>query len=155
MLSSHFPHGFAPYLIGGLCIGSGVALLFLTTGRQGGVSTFFSAACSWFSRHPFFQQTSLRDSRDWRLLYALGLVLGGALYAGLGLPLQASQLPAWKLALGGLLIGFGARQGGGCTSGHGICGLASLSTGSLLLVCTFLGTAIVTAQTLSYLGVAP
>ncbi len=155
MLTSHFPHGFAPYLIGGLCIGSGVALLFLTTGRQGGVSTFFSAACSWFSRHPFFQQASLRDSRDWRLLYALGLVLGGALYAGLGLPLTDSQLPAWKLALGGLLIGFGARQGGGCTSGHGICGLASLSTGSLLLVCTFLGTAIVTAQTLSYLGVAP
>lgn len=155
MLASHFPNGLAPYLIGGLFIGSGVALLFLCTGRQGGVSTFFSAAWSWFSRRPFFQQASLREGRQWRLLYALGLVLGGTLYAGLGLPLAASQLPAWKFAVGGLLIGFGARQGGGCTSGHGICGLASLSPGSLLMVLTFLGTAIITAQTLSYLGVAP
>jgi len=155
MLASYFPNGLAPYLIGGLFIGSGVALLFLCTGRQGGVSTFFSAAWSWFSRRPFFQQASLREGRQWRLLYALGLVLGGTLYAGLGLPLAASQLPAWKFAVGGLLIGFGARQGGGCTSGHGICGLASLSPGSLLMVLTFLGTAIITAQTLSYLGVAP
>ena len=155
MIAHYFPNGLAPYLIGGLLIGTGVGLLFLGTGRQGGVSTFFSAVWSWFSRHPFFQQASLRDSRQWRLLYALGLVLGGALYAGLGLPLAASQLPAWKFAVGGLLIGFGARQGGGCTSGHGICGMASLSAGSLLMVLTFLGTAIITAQTLSHFGVAP
>ena len=55
--------------------------------------------------------------------------------------------------LGGALGINGARLAGGCTSGHGICGMASLSPGSLLMVCTFLGTAIATALTLAALGV--
>lgn len=148
-----FPHGFAPYLIGGTLIGMGVALLYLYTGRPGGVSTFFSAAWSWLLKTPFFQQAALRDTRQWRLVYAIGLLLGGTLYTLLGLPLGASHLPAWKLALGGVLIGFGARMGGGCTSGHGICGIASLSGGSLVMVITFLSVAIVTAQVLSAWGI--
>ena len=152
---SYFPNGFERYLIGGLLIGAGVALLFLTTGRQGGVSTFFSAAWSWLDRSPFFQQAALRDTRQWRLIYSLGLLLGGSLYLLLGLPLEASHLPAWKLVVGGLLIGFGARLGGGCTSGHGICGMASLSGGSFAMVATFLSTAIVTALVLQALGLTP
>jgi len=154
-MTQYFPNGLERYLIGGLLIGSGVALLFLSTGRQGGVSTFFSAAWSWLARTPFFQQAAFRDTRQWRLTYSLGLIFGGSLYLLLGLPLEASHLPTWKLIVGGLLIGFGARLGGGCTSGHGICGMASLSGGSLLMVCTFLGTAIVTAMCLAALGVAP
>ena len=153
MIAHYFPNGFERYLIGGLFIGTGVGLLYLTTGRQGGVSTFFSAAWSWCLKTPFFQQAALLGTRRWRLAYALGLVLGGALYALLGLPLEATQLPQWKFAIGGLLIGFGARLGGGCTSGHGVCGMASLSRGSLLMVGTFLGTAIATALTLAALGV--
>ncbi len=153
MLEHSFPHGFAPYLIGGLLIGAGVALLFITTGRQGGASTFLSAVWSYFLNTPFFQQPALRESRQWRNFYALGMVLGGVLYALLGLPLEATQLPAWKFVVGGLLIGFGARLGGGCTSGHGICGMASLSGGSMLMVCTFLGTAIATAMLMARLGV--
>lgn len=155
MLAAYFPNGLAEYLLGGLLIGSGVALLFATTGRQGGVSTFFTSTWSWLLKTPFFQQPAWLDSRQWRLLYALGLVLGGSLYAGLDLPQVASQLPTWKFAVGGLLIGFGARQGGGCTSGHGICGMASLSVGSLFMVATFLGTAMLTANCLSALGIAP
>lgn len=153
MIAQYFPNGLERYLVGGLFIGLGVSLLYLTTGRQGGVSTFFSAAWSWCLRTPFFQQASLLGTRQWRLVYTLGLILGGSLYALLGLPLEASQLPHWKFIVGGLLIGFGARLGGGCTSGHGICGMASLSPGSLLMVCTFLGTAIVTALTLAAIGV--
>lgn len=152
MFADYFPNGLERYLIGGLLIGAGVALLYLTTGRPGGVSTFFSAAWSWLLKTPFFQQASLREGRQWRLVYALGLVLGGTLYALLGLPLESSTLPTWKLIVGGLLIGFGARLGGGCTSGHGICGMASLSPGSLIMVCTFLGTAIATAMLLARLG---
>jgi len=152
-MDHYFPNGLAQYLIGGLLIGSGVALLFLTTGRLGGISTFFSAAWSWLVKTPFFQQPALRGTRQWRLVYAAGFVLGGTLYALLGLPVAATHLPAWKFAFGGLLIGFGARLGGGCTSGHGICGMASLSVGSLIMVITFLGTAIVTALTMQALGV--
>lgn len=151
-MSVFFPHGVERYLLGGLLIGCGVALLFITTGRQGGVSTFFSAIWSYLLRTPFFQQPALRDSRAWRLLYALGLLLGGTLLLLAGMAPPHTALPAWKLLLGGLLVGFGARLGGGCTSGHGICGLASLSAGSLLMVLTFLGTAIVTAQLFSWWG---
>jgi len=153
MIEHLFPNGMERYLIGGLLIGAGVSLLFITTGRQGGASTFLSTVWSYFLKTPFFQQSVLRDSRQWRNFYALGMVLGGLLYALLGLPLEATHLPAWKFALGGVLIGFGARLGGGCTSGHGICGMASLSPGSMLMVCTFLGTAIATAMLCAALGV--
>jgi uncharacterized membrane protein YedE/YeeE len=152
MFESLFPNGTTPYLIGGSLIGLGVALLFLATGRQGGVSTFFSASWSWLLNTPFFQQRALVGSRRWRLVYAAGLVLGGLIYLAAGLPQADSQMPAWKLALGGLLIGYGARLGGGCTSGHGICGMASLSRGSYVIVATFMGTAILTAWVVKWLG---
>ena len=139
-----FPNGISHYAIGGMVMGIGVALLYATTGRPGGVSTFFSTAWSWVVRTPFFRQTAFLDTRRWRFIYALGLLLGGLLYLYSGLPVALSHIPAWKLALGGLLIGFSARLGGGCTSGHGICGLASLSAGSLVMVCTFLVVAIAT-----------
>lgn len=147
-----FPNGVGQYVVGGTWIGLGVALLYVTTGRPGGVSTFYSAAWSWLVHTPFFRQSAFLESRGWRLIYALGLVLGGSLYLALGLPLEASHLPAWKLALGGLFIGFGARLGGGCTSGHGICGMASLSAGSMAMVATFLATGIATAWLVKGLG---
>lgn len=153
MLESYFPHGMASYLIGGLLIGAGVALLYVTTGRLGGASTFLSAAWSYLLQTSFFRQAALREGRNWRTVYALGMVLGGLLYAVAGLPLVETQLPVWKFIVGGLLIGFGARLGGGCTSGHGICGMASLSGGSFLMVCTFLGTAMATAMLVARLGV--
>ena len=90
MILSFFPNGLERYVIGGLLIGAGVALLFATTGRQGGVSTFFSSSWSWLLRTPFFQQASLRDSRQWRLVYALGLLLGGSLYVLAGQPVEAA-----------------------------------------------------------------
>ena len=153
MTETLFPHGFAPYLIGGLIMGCGVALLYATTGRQGGASTFLSAIWTYFLQTPFFRQSALMGSRQWRSIYAIGMLLGGLIYATAGLPLEATQIPLWKFAAGGLLIGFGARLGGGCTSGHGICGMASLSGGSILMVCTFLGTAIVTAMLMARLGI--
>lgn len=152
MIAQLFPNGMQLYVIGGLLIGAGIALLFVTTGRQGGASTFFSAAWSYVMDTPFFQQPLLRGTRQWRSIYALGLLLGGVLYAVLGLPILPSAMPAWKLALGGVFIGFGARLGGGCTSGHGICGMASLSAGSLAIVCAFLTTGIITAMTLARFG---
>lgn len=153
MLASFFPHGMQHYLIGGTLIGVGVATLFVTTGRMGGVSTFFSAVWSYLSPASYFQSPSIRDGRNWRWLYSLGLMLGGALYALLGMPMMPTALPMWKLALGGVLIGFGARLGGGCTSGHGICGMASLNVGSMIHVVTFLTTGILVAHLLQGAGV--
>lgn len=151
MIDTLFPNGWAHYLGGGLLIGSGVAFLFLMTGRIGGMSSVFSSTWSWFSRNPFFRQPRLLDSRVWRVVYAIGLVVGAAMWWWWQGPAQALQagVPAWQLVAGGLLVGFGARLSNGCTSGHGICGLGSLQLPSLVAVITFMATAFATAALVS------
>ena len=154
MLNTLFPLGWGHYLAGGLLIGCGVASLFVTTGRVGGMSTVFSSTWSWLLRTPFFQQARFTDSRAWRLVYAVGLVAGAALWwwlMGDRQPLQTG-VPVWQLVLGGLLVGYGARLANGCTSGHGICGLGSLQLPSLVAVLTFMATAFITANAVLWLG---
>ena len=143
-----FPLGWQHYLAGGLLIGAGVALLFVLTGLVGGMSTVFSSSWSWLVQRPFFQQPRFTESRSWRLVYALGLVLGAALWWQLvdGAQPQTTGVAAWQLFVGGLLVGFGARLANGCTSGHGICGLGSLQLPSLWAVLTFMGMAFLTAN---------
>lgn len=149
-----FPLGWSHYLGGGLLIGLGTVLLYAFTGRVGGMSTVCSSTWSWVVRTPFFRQPALRGSRGWRLVYAAGLILGAALWwLGSGEPgrLEVS-MSSGQLFLGGLIAGFGARLSRGCTSGHGICGMASLHRSSLFAVLTFLGTGILTATVLAALG---
>jgi uncharacterized membrane protein YedE/YeeE len=148
-----FPFGWQHYLLGGLTIGAGVALLYLFNGWVGGMSTVFSSTWSFVSRRSFFQQARLVDSRQWRLVYAAGVVLGAlvwrfALNDGQA---QSTSLPVWQLLLGGFLVGYGARLGNGCTSGHGICGLGALQLPSLAAVLTFMATAFLTANLLGAL----
>jgi uncharacterized protein len=141
-----FPLGWAHYLAGGLLLGAGMSLLFASTGLIGGMSTVFSTVWSFFSRAPYFQEERFLSSRGWRLAYAAGLVLGALLWlVTLGEPFQ-TQVPAWQLAAGGFLAGFGARLANGCTAGHGICGMASLQPASILSVAVFLFTAMATAR---------
>ena len=59
---------------------------------------------------------------------------------------EATAVPAWQLLVGGFFVGYGARLGNGCTSGHGICGLGSLQWPSLMAVLTFMATAFLTAN---------
>ena len=145
---SLFPLGWQHYLLGGLFIGAGVALLFVLTGLVGGMSTVFSSTWSFVVRRPFFQQARFTDSRGWRLVYAVGLVLGALVWwlGFAGGAAQTTSVPVWQLLVGGFLVGYGARLGNGCTSGHGICGLGSLQWPSLLAVLTFMGTAFLTAN---------
>jgi uncharacterized membrane protein YedE/YeeE len=145
---SLFPFGWQHYLLGGLAIGSGVVLLFVMTGLVGGMSTVFSSTWSFVMQRPFFQQTRFTGSRNWRLVYALGLILGaGAWWLAYGNgSAQGTSVPIWQLVAGGFLVGYGARLGNGCTSGHGICGLGSLQLPSLLAVLTFMATAFLTAN---------
>ena len=152
-MDAYFPNGYVHYLAGGLVIGAGVGLLFLATGLIGGISTFFTAASSFVSRQPYFQQARFVDSRGWRVAYAAGLVAGAALWlASMGGAPAVTQVTWWQLAVGGFIAGFGARLSSGCTSGHGICGLASLQLPSLLAVLIFLATAIVTAHAVRAFG---
>jgi uncharacterized membrane protein YedE/YeeE len=148
-----FPMGWQHYLLGGLTIGAGVALLYLFNGWVGGMSTVLSSSWSFVSRRAFFQQARFVDSRHWRLVYAAGVVLGAlvwrfALNDGQA---QSTSVPVWQLLLGGFLVGYGARLGNGCTSGHGICGLGALQLPSLGAVLTFMATAFLTANLLGAL----
>lgn len=156
LIESLFPNGWQHYLGGGLFIGAGVALLYVATGRLAGMSSVFTTSWSFVSARPFFQQARWLDSRIWRLQLALGLVLGAALWWWLLGPAQAlgTEVPAWRLVLGGVVGGFGARMAGGCTSGHGICGMASLKLPSLLAVLCFMATGFITVALLAVLGVA-
>ncbi|MHB1667477.1 MAG: YeeE/YedE family protein [Thiomonas sp.] len=153
-IAQWFPQGWVHFLGGGIAIGLGVSLLFLLTGFVGGASTTYSAVWSYFSKWPHFQHPKFVITRNWRLVYALGMIVGAVVFTfavnhGEGF---VTHVPAWQLLAGGVVGGFGARMGGGCTSGHGICGLGSLQLPSLLAVLTFLVTAVGTAHIVRAFG---
>ena len=101
MIEQLFPAGIAHYLIGGLAIGGAIGLLYLLTGLVGGMSTAFSSTLSYVSRLPHFRQEKLLASREWRLVYAAGLILGALIYVAAGRNLrhrcQAVASAGWRL----------------------------------------------------------
>ncbi|MDF2600192.1 MAG: YeeE/YedE family protein [Methylobacterium brachiatum] len=122
---------YLPPLAGGLLIGLSAAMLLLLNGRIAGISGLVAGLG--------------RPGRARRLAdaaFLLGLILGPPAFA-----LLAGHWPEMRidaglpvLALAGLLVGFGTRLGSGCTSGHGVCGLARLSPRSIAAVLVFLAT---------------
>jgi len=148
LIDTLFPLGWQHYLLGGLTIGAGVALLYLFNGWVGGMSSVFSSSWSYLIQRPFFQQPRFVQTRLWRLVYAGGVVLGALVwrFALADGQAQHTGVPAWQLLLGGFLVGYGARLGNGCTSGHGIWGLGALQLPSLGAVLTFMATAFLTAN---------
>lgn len=133
---------YLPSLAGGLLIGLSAALLILLNGRVAGISGLVAG----------LGRPSERRLAD--AAFLLGLILGAPLFALLtgGWPEMriAAGLPV--LALAGLLVGFGTRLGSGCTSGHGVCGLARLSLRSLAAVLVFLTTGVLTVATIRVLS---
>ncbi|WP_226633626.1 YeeE/YedE family protein [Brevundimonas poindexterae] len=122
-------------LTGGLLIGASAGLFLLMHGRIAGISGLMASGLRLGGSGP----------RDLSLGF-LGGLLGGALLAGALIRrpevIVTSSLPL--LIIGGLLVGFGTRWGSGCTSGHGVCGIARLSPRSLAATALFMGTAAVT-----------
>jgi len=115
-------------IMGGLLIGSAAMLTLWTNGRIAGISGILSGAM--FPK----QQDTL-----WRLLFVAGLILGGAVYAIASGDLEViTQASPVMSVIAGLLVGFGTRMGSGCTSGHGICGIARFSQRSLVATGTFM-----------------
>ena len=86
----------------------------------------------------------------WRLFFFAGMILGGFFFAlasgGFHPSFESGPVKAWLLPIAGLLIGFGARKAGGCTSGNGICGFSRGSRGSMVATLVFVICAIVTAN---------
>ncbi len=124
---------FTPFsaLIGGGLIGAAAALLWLALGRIAGISGILGQAIA---------GVTAAAERLWRILFLVGLPLGAYLAVRLGWATAPSAPPANLLLAGiaGLLVGFGTRLGSGCTSGHGICGLARLSPRSLAATLVFM-----------------
>jgi uncharacterized membrane protein YedE/YeeE len=119
-----------PALSGGLAIGSAAALLLLLSGRIAGVSGMAAAAIGIADRGPPWAQAAA---------FTLGLPAGAALVAfARGRPEVTITSSPLLLIAGGLLVGFGTRLGNGCTSGHGVCGLARLSPRSFAATGTFM-----------------
>lgn len=152
-----FPLGIEHYLIGGILVGIGVSLIYILTGLHATQSSFFTTTLSWVSKRKHFQKEQNKQERNWRVFLAIGLVLGALIYTLTLSPtgFWSTSVQLWRLALGGLLVGFGTRLSGGCTSGHGISGLGSLSLTSLSAVIVFMGIAIVTANVVQIIGVLP
>jgi uncharacterized membrane protein YedE/YeeE len=135
------------------------ALLFLAN-RRLGISTGFEDLCSLVVPAPYFCRAAITSGRPWRLPFLGGLLLGGVVSAVLG----GAWSPTWALGRfdeliglgpagkvawmfgGGLLIGFGTRLAGGCTSGHGIFGLANFEVPSLFSTVTFMAAGVATTQ---------
>ena len=75
-----FPLGIFPYLIGGVIIGFGVSYIYITTGIHATQSSFFSTTLSYFSKIPYFQKKAYRESRVWRIIFAIGVISGAFIY---------------------------------------------------------------------------
>ncbi|MBI5595836.1 MAG: YeeE/YedE family protein [Elusimicrobia bacterium] len=116
-------------LAGGILIGLAATLRLWADGRAAGVS---GALAGTLARGP--------EGRTPHARFLLGLVAAGGVLSLLGVPLAQGILPRSDAAMAasGLLVGMGARLAGGCTSGHGVCGLSRLSPRSLLAILIFM-----------------
>ena len=114
-----FPNGVTSYLTGGLIIGIAVSIAYILTGTHATQSSIFTSTISYFSKLPFFQREPYLNSREWRLYFASGVILGALIYTLTISPdgFWVTSLPLWKLGLGGFLVGFGTRLSSP-TAGH-------------------------------------
>ncbi len=114
--------------IGGALIGLAAVLLMLFTGRIAGISGIFAGL--------IIPQTS---DRGWRAAFIVGLIAAPIAAVLVGYGTATPHMPESYVTIiaGGLLVGFGTRLGSGCTSGHGICGIARLSPRSIVATAVF------------------
>jgi uncharacterized protein len=134
-------HPYLQSLLGGICIGAAALTLMWRLGRVMGASGIAASAL-----------VGEKDSA-WRWAFLLALIAGGALFSWLFNAQHTAVANAATLAVAGALVGVGTVLGNGCTSGHGVCGLARLSKRSLVATCVFMASGAMTVATLNALGV--
>jgi uncharacterized membrane protein YedE/YeeE len=119
-------------LLGGACIGLGAVLLMLFLGRIAGIAGIVGGLFGFN-----------REEAGWRAAFVLGLIAGPLIVALVqgALPVVTLDAAPPLIVAGGLLVGFGTRLGNGCTSGHGVCGLARLSARSFVATLVFMAVA--------------
>jgi uncharacterized membrane protein YedE/YeeE len=121
--------------VGGLLLGLSAMMLYLLRGDIAGISGMVTGIIR-----------PVKGEVSWRILFLVGLILGGLLYRSNGGALETLEpaVEGYWVVLAGLLVGLGATFGSGCTSGHGICGISRWSVRSIIATVTFMASAIVT-----------
>ncbi len=122
-------------LAGGILIGLSATLLLFLHGRIAGISGIFNGIL-----------TPGKNDVNWRWCFIIALPFGALLHSGIA-DVSYYQIDSFSPLLmipAGFLVGLGTRIGGGCTSGHGVCGLGRLSVRSLVATLTFIATAMLT-----------
>lgn len=126
-------HPFQTALLGGICIGVAAAIMMITIGRVTGISGIL-----YNGLHAPIRNT-------WSVVFLVGLILGAGIhYFGTGAAAPALDASLPVLMAAGFIVGAGTRLGSGCTSGHGICGLAFFSNRSIVATCLFMLSAMAT-----------
>ncbi|HEY6981543.1 YeeE/YedE family protein [Reyranella sp.] len=122
-------------LLGGVLIGIASVLLMVLTGRIAGISGIAGGLLSVGG-----------GDKAWRIAFFAGLIGVPLIFAAMGRPSRVPDMPAswFVIVAAGLLVGFGTRLGGGCTSGHSVCGIARLSLRSLVATAIFMAAAVIT-----------
>lgn len=132
-------------LLGGIIIGLSASLMLILNGRITGISGIYNGILQFY-----------KGDVAWRAWFILGLITGGLILAFRAPEtdevIQAVR-PLAVIAVGGILVGFGTVMGTGCTSGHGVCGLARFSRRSLVAVICFILTGMIVAT--AYRMLAP
>jgi uncharacterized protein len=120
--------------IGGALIGLSAVLLMLLNGRIAGITGIAGGLID-----------PISTDRVWRATFIAGLIAAplSAMLIGYTVPVPQMPTSMVTIAVAGLLVGFGTRMSNGCTSGHGICGMARLSTRSIAATAVFMGAAII------------
>ena len=134
-------HDFTPVsaLAGGALIGLASVWLLAANGRIAGVSGIL---------HGIFSP----PEAQWRAWFISGLLLAGLAWQAAGAPVPLREgFPLIWAAAAGLLVGFGTRMGGGCTSGHGVCGLGRMSARSLVAVIVFMAAGMISVFVVRHL----
>jgi len=138
-------YNFTPFnsLVGGFIIGASIVLYFYTTGRLAGISGILA------------NTVTNKLNRASNFLFILGLIIGPLIYfffnkSSVNFEITNSFI---LIILGGFFVGLGTKMGGGCTSGHGICGISRFSIRSIIATIIFIITAIITVFILQQSGI--
>lgn len=129
-------------LLGGVLIGLAASMLILFNGRIAGISGILGGLL-----------TAKGNDTNWRLAFLSGLIVAPLLYGAVHvLPAVTINAGNTTIIIAGLLVGIGTRYGSGCTSGHGVCGIARLSPRSIAATCAFILAGVVTVFLARQLG---
>lgn len=134
---------FTPWssLAGGILIGLAASMMILMNGRIAGVSGIVGSISS-----------AHRADIPWRIAFVIGLIVSPLVYGVFGkVPTFTLETTHLQIVVAGLLVGLGSRFGSGCTSGHGVCGIARLSERSILATVVFISAGVVTVYVMRHL----